>query len=168
MTDADFFRVLEACDPVPVPPTHIPRARAHFVVPGQPVAKGRARFAKRGNFVHTYTPEKTANYESLVKLCAGQAMAGSEPFAAPVRVAIDIVLSIPASWSKKKQAAALAGDIAATKKPDADNVLKAIKDGMNGIVYVDDSQAVDIRVIKRYGATPGVTVTVECINKEPA
>lgn len=150
-------------------PASRPPARAvTFVVPGQPVAKGRARFAKRGNFVQTYTPEKTANYESLVKLCSGQAMAGHAPFAGPVILHLDVVMAIPSSWSKKKQAAALAGDIAATKKPDADNVLKAIKDGMNGIVYVDDAQAVDIRVIKRYGATPSVSVNVWCVNKEAA
>jgi Holliday junction resolvase RusA-like endonuclease len=45
-----------------------------FTIPGEPVAKGRAKFARRGNFVTTYTPDKTARYENLVKLAAQQAM----------------------------------------------------------------------------------------------
>ena len=39
-----------------------------FEVMGTPVAKGRPKFARRGNFVSTYTPEKTVNYENLVQL----------------------------------------------------------------------------------------------------
>lgn len=38
----------------------------NFVVPGEPVGKGRPKFARRGNFVTAYTPEKTASYENLV------------------------------------------------------------------------------------------------------
>ena len=47
-----------------------------FVVPGQPVAKGRAKAARRGNFITMYTPEKTASYENLVKVKAEEAMRG--------------------------------------------------------------------------------------------
>lgn len=36
-----------------------------FTVDGEPVGKGRPRFTRSG---HTYTPEKTADYEQLVKL----------------------------------------------------------------------------------------------------
>ncbi len=139
-----------------------------FNVPGAPVAKGRARFAKRGNFVQAYTPAKTVAYEGLVALAAAQAMAGSKPMEGPVRLGVSILLPIPSSWSKRKQAMALDGLIAATKKPDADNVLKAIKDGMNGVVYVDDAQAVEICLVKRYAAAPQVMVVVEEIRLEKA
>lgn len=135
--------------------------RVAFSIPGQPVAKGRPKFARQGAFVRTYTPEKTASYENLVKLAATQAMAGRPPIDGPVELQLDILLQIPASWSKKRQQLAEAGQVAATKKPDADNVLKAVKDGMNGIVWVDDAQAVEYRISKRYGATPGVRVIVE-------
>ena len=46
-------------------------------------------------------------------------------------------------------------------KEHADNVLKAVKDGMNGIVWVDDAQAVEYRISKRYSTAPGVCVSVE-------
>ncbi|WP_248322010.1 RusA family crossover junction endodeoxyribonuclease [Caballeronia sp. Sq4a] len=129
-----------------------------FSVPGEPVAKGRARFARRGNFVTTYTPEKTAKYENLVRLAAQQAMCGQPPFQRPVSLLVQIWVGVPASWSKKRREQALRGFIGATKKPDADNVLKAIKDGMNGVVYVDDARVTSITLSKQYGEIPRVEV----------
>jgi Holliday junction resolvase RusA-like endonuclease len=129
-----------------------------FTIPGEPVAKGRARFARKGNHVSTYTPEKTAKYENLVKLAAQEAMRGTAPFTRPVSLLVQIFVSVPASWSKKRRDLALRGFIGATKKPDADNVLKALKDGMNGIVYVDDARVTSIALSKQYGEIPRVEV----------
>lgn len=131
-----------------------------FVVPGQPVGKGRARAARRGKFITMYTPEKTANYESLVAHAAHVAMAGKSLISGAVSVDLDIRLQIPASWSKKRKEMAANGLIAATKKPDADNVEKGIFDGMNGVVWVDDVQVVEVFKRKRYAETPGVVVIV--------
>ena len=140
-----------------------------FTVPGQPVGKGRPKVASRGGkFAQLYTPEKTANYEGLVALAGRTAMDGRDLIAGPVSVSLDIRLAIPASWSKKKQAAALTGLVAATKKPDTDNTVKAVFDGMNGVVWVDDVQAVELTARKRYAATPGVEVTVRELAMEAA
>ena len=78
-----------------------------FVVPGEPVAKGRARAFIRGGHVAHYTPEKTARFENLVKLAAQQAMNG-EPISGPVALYCTFVLPVPASTSKKRTAACLA------------------------------------------------------------
>ncbi|MEK7916625.1 RusA family crossover junction endodeoxyribonuclease [Burkholderia contaminans] len=142
--------------------------RVEFVIPGEPVAKGRPKFARRGAHVTTYTPEKTARYENLVKLAARAAMGSVEPYAGPIRLIVHIGLPIPASWSLKKQEAAAAGAIGATKKPDADNIVKSVKDGMNGVVYVDDGQVVDLWVSKRYARAPGVRVEAIELNLQPA
>jgi len=131
-----------------------------FTIPGQPVAKGRPKFARRGAHVVAYTPAKTASYENLVKLAASTAMRGSEPTARPVALQVTLNLQVPASWSNKRRAAAVAGTICATKKPDADNVLKGIKDGCNGIVWADDAQVVRIMIEKRYSETPSAVVHV--------
>jgi Holliday junction resolvase RusA-like endonuclease len=139
-----------------------------FSIPGQPVAKGRPRFVQRGAHVGTYTPAKTASYENLVRMAAATAMAGAQPTAAPVALSLTVNLQIPASWSKKRRAAAAAGTIRATKKPDADNVLKGIKDGCNGIVWADDAQVVRIVLEKRYSETPGAFVEVFAIEGEAA
>ncbi|MCG9064700.1 RusA family crossover junction endodeoxyribonuclease [Laribacter hongkongensis] len=132
-----------------------------FEVPGTPVGKGRPKVSTRGGkFARMYTPEKTASYEGLIALSARQAMGGRPLIDGPVDVSLMIRLAVPASWSKKKQAAALAGQVLPTKKPDADNVLKAVFDGMNGVVWVDDVQACGVMLRKRYAETPGVTVVV--------
>jgi len=39
-------------------------------------------------------------------------------------------------------------------------VLKAIEDAMNGVVWVDDKQAADVRVTKRYAQWPQAVVRV--------
>jgi len=129
-------------------------------IPGAPVGKGRPRFARRGNFVHTFTPEKTANYESLVRLAAQEAMQGRAPMDCALDVALDLIVTPPASWSNKKHMAAIAGQIAPTTKPDLDNTAKGIFDACNGVVWLDDKQIVDARISKRYGMKPMAVLMV--------
>lgn len=131
-----------------------------FTVEGNPVAKGRPRFAKRGKFVQTYTPKKTKDYEDLVKESASQAMGSNELLDTPIKVFIHIRMPIPKSVSKKMRQDCLDQLIRPTKKPDWDNVAKAITDACNGIVYVDDCQIVDAHVTKRYSDEAGVDVIV--------
>ena len=132
-----------------------------FTVPGEPVAKGRARsFVRNGHVAH-YTPEKTARYENLVKLAAERAMAGGAPMSAALRLTVDAVFTIPASWSNKRRAAARGTPV--TKRPDLDNVVKAIKDGCNGVAWVDDSQCTFLHASKVYGETPRVDVRIEVL-----
>lgn len=132
-----------------------------FTVPGAPIGKGRPRVTTRGGkFATMYTPEKTVNYESLVSHSAKVAMNGMALFDGPASVTLEIRCQVPASWSQKKRAQALAGQVYPTTKPDIDNVEKAIFDGLNGVVWRDDVQVVDVTKRKRYADTPGVVVTV--------
>ena len=134
-----------------------------FVIPGTPVGKGRPKFARRGNFVTTYTPEKTASYENLVKVKAEEAMSGRPVIDGAVEVSIRLIVTPPASWSQKKQREALEGRIFPTTKPDIDNVVKGIFDACNEIVWKDDKQAVDVRVVKRYGQVARASVEVRTL-----
>jgi Holliday junction resolvase RusA-like endonuclease len=59
-----------------------------------------------------------------------------------------------------RQKACIEGTERPTKKPDIDNIVKAILDGMNGIVYVDDKQVVDLNLTKVYSATEGIDIMV--------
>ncbi|MEI2416196.1 RusA family crossover junction endodeoxyribonuclease [Orrella sp. JC864] len=139
-----------------------------FTVPGAPKGKGRAkstaRIVTKGGkplaITRHYTPQETAAYMSLVRLAAAQAMAGRPPYTGPIQMHIQIVCPVPASWSLTRRRRALAGEIMPTVKPDSDNVEKAVKDGMNGVVYRDDVQVVDDSKSKRYGEVAGVTVTL--------
>ena len=132
-----------------------------FSVEGTPIGKGRPKFARRGNFVSTYTPTKTRDYESLIAEAARIAMSTAEPLKTPVAAYIYITVPIPQSYSKKRSAACLDGFERPCKKPDADNILKAYFDAMNGIVYEDDSQIVSIHATKRYGLIGMVEVLVK-------
>ena len=144
-----------------------------FVIPGEPKGKGRARSriarSRDGRqFVTHYTPKNTVEYENLVRMAAHEAMCGEAPTIHPCRVRIAAFCSIPSSWSKKKQARALAGDVLPTGKPDLDNTEKAVLDGMNKIVYRDDSVVCDVVKSKRYSLTPRVEVSVRELDGEPA
>ena len=131
-----------------------------ITIPGTPVGKGRPRFARRGAFVKTYSPEKTQNYEALVKMAAGEAMEGIEPLQGAVKIELWFYFTPPASWSNKKALAALAGDIHHTKTPDCDNLIKSVLDACNGIVWLDDKQVVQATVSKRYGIRACATMHV--------
>jgi Holliday junction resolvase RusA-like endonuclease len=135
-----------------------------FKVDGDPVGKQRARYSKRGNFVQTYTPDKTRNYESLIKEAAIEAMGSSEPLQTPVTLYLYIRAPIPKSSTKKRLEAISKGLEKPIKKPDASNVLKSVEDAMNGVVYKDDSQIVNIHVSKVYSSQSGIDVCVkECL-----
>jgi Holliday junction resolvase RusA-like endonuclease len=131
-----------------------------FTVPGQPQGKARPKIVKIGGFSRMATPQKTVAYEGLVAHAAQLAMAGAAPIEGPCSVTLAIDCQVPASWSQKKQRMALAGEVLPTTKPDADNVVKAVFDGLNGVAWRDDVQVVDLRVQKRYAGTPGVRVVI--------
>lgn len=131
-----------------------------FDVPGEPQGKGRARIVKIGGHARMATPAKTVAYEGLIAHAAGQAMAGAPLMTGPVLLSVQMFFSVPTSWSAKKRQQALDGDISPTKKPDSDNVIKAICDGLNGVVWVDDVQVVGGWWIKSYSTRPGLRVEV--------
>ena len=133
----------------------------NFMVEGTPVPKGRPRFARRGKFVSTYSPKTTVDYKTKVAEAAQLAMGSSEPLETPVGAYIYITLPIPASYSKKRKQDCLSGNERPTKKSDIDNYCKAVFDGMNGIVFLDDSQVVSLHSTKVYGTIGMVEVMVK-------
>ena len=65
------------------------------------------------------------------------------PVSGPVVMGVKVYLPIPASKPKKFKAAAMAGEIRPTTKPDLDNLLKHLKDCCKGIFWQDDKQVVE-------------------------
>jgi len=131
-----------------------------FTIPGPPQGKGRARVGKVAGHARMFTPAKTVAYESLIALAAAQAMHGRPPLIGPIACHVEAIFAVPASWAKAHRDDALAGRIYPTCKPDADNVLKAIGDGCNGVIWADDSRIVSSSIVKLYGPTPMVRVYV--------
>jgi len=139
-------------------------AAIYFVVPGQPVGKGRPRASSRGGFVRMYTDAKTLSYEKLIAKQARYAMGHLEVLATPISMRIVALYSIPASWSKRKKQLALSGDLI-PGKPDLDNVAKAVLDALNGVVYQDDKQVIRLVIEKSYSFEPRVEVYVHEVLK---
>ena len=135
--------------------------QVQYSVPGEPRGKGRPRFAKRGNFVKTYTDAKTASYEDQIRFYALKAMGDSKVIEGAVRVFVSIRMAVPKSYSQKRREACLNGSDKPLKKPDWDNVAKSICDAMNGIIYVDDTQIVEAHVTKQYAEQSEVIVLVQ-------
>ena len=116
-----------------------------------PIPKGRPRFYGG----HAVTPEKTRKYEKLIRDSWEHGLVDSE------HIYVDMLfkMPIPQSYSKKKQAALV--DAPHAKKPDLDNLVKAVLDALNGVAFEDDSRICSISAVKLYGTEPCVFVKME-------
>lgn len=121
-----------------------------FEVYGEPVGKGRPRFRMINGHASVYTPKKTSVYERQIAR-AYQDQCG-EPFDAgiPIKVLIYAYFVIPKTASRARREMMLNGIEKPTKKPDCDNILKAVLDGLNGVAYRDDKQVVEAHIVKLY------------------
>lgn len=145
-------------------PGHKGRHRSRIVVPKEAWSTdGRVKWlnqaAVKSLWIQNYPDEQTEAYERVLREAAGLFMRRKLPTERPVAFLMHVFREVPISWSKKDRRAALAGAILPTSKPDDDNHLK-LRDALNGIVWKDDSQCCDSRVIKRYSDRPGLRVEV--------
>jgi len=131
-----------------------------FSMQGLPRGQGRPRATARGGFATVYKDPKSRAYEKSVGAVAALAMGSRTPFAGPLSVSLRFRMPIPKSETKRVREAMAAGEIAPTTKPDLSNLVKAIEDGMNAVVYVDDVQIVRSFTTKIYSEKPGVDVQV--------
>lgn len=129
----------------------------NITINGKPIPKARPRLTRDGL---AYTPKQTRDYERSIKRAAIIEMAGRPLIDGAVCLDVQAFFPIPTSWSRKRKAMVLDGTLAHTSKPDGSNVLKSIEDGLNGIVYADDSQIVKSTISKHYSDRPRVQVTV--------
>jgi Holliday junction resolvase RusA-like endonuclease len=111
-----------------------------IVIHGKPVGKARPRFGRRKDGgVMTYTPRETKNYEQSVAALAQCAMMGKSMMQGPLRVTISAYFQ-----HKTKTGYHIS-------RPDLDNIVKAILDGLNGVVFEDDAAVASIVAMKQYG-----------------
>ncbi len=117
-----------------------------FTVEGKPQGKQRARRGKGGRW---YTPKETVTYERAVAKAAMVAMSeqGIKKTAFPVEIAV----------------CAYFPDVHVR---DADNVLKSAGDGMQGVVYVNDSQVTRATVTKAIDREHPRTEVTVCYTSE--
>lgn len=131
-----------------------------FNVPGIPVAWARARTHGKIHF----TPGKQRMAMSVIQVIAAQCMNDQPLIMVPVSMTIHATWPWPKSWSEKKRKKQ--GAHYKTSKPDSDNVGKIISDSLNGIVFNDDAQVVDLRVVKQYGLSAQTQVVIETLQED--
>lgn len=129
------------------------------VVPGQPIAKGRPRMAVIRGHAMAYTPAKTVAYEGLIARAGHDAMGEDPLLEGPLAVTVFAHFQRPKSWSRKKAEET----IYHTSRPDADNIAKAAGDGLNGIVWRDDSQLASMQIVKLYADKPQLVIEVKAL-----
>ena len=141
--------------------------KVSFTIDGEPQGKGRPKTrvhqGRSGRaFAQVYTPAGTRAYEQRVieafRLKYPDHKVWERGF--PLAMLLKAYCPIPSSTSRVKREQMYDGLILPTKKPDADNILKIVCDALNGVVYEDDTQITDIRLIKVYDNTPRVEVTI--------
>lgn len=111
-------------------------------VPGQPVPKARPRFSSKSGTA--YTPKRTKDYEAHLKKYIKPLV--KELLLGPVHVHLNVVFKRPMYMSKSIYSEGL---ILHTKRPDLDNVIKAVLDALNSVLN-DDSQVCKISATKYY------------------
>ena len=119
-----------------------------------PVAKSRPKYSKYG----TYTPKKTKEYEQYIK--SEWLKCNFEPLKCALYAML--IFGVPIhKGSKKHHEMAVKGNIKPTKRPDIDNYIKAVLDGLNGVAYKDDNQIVALYGCKKYASEPFVEIRLE-------
>jgi Holliday junction resolvase RusA-like endonuclease len=132
----------------------------NIVLSGEPVAKARPRFSKGRKGVAIYNPERTVNYEVMLRYAAQQAMSGNPPLEVPISIDIEASFRIPKSVNKKTEEMMQTGRYPVLKKPDIDNLQKSAFDALNGVVYRDDSLIWNVTARKVYSQNPSIKIKI--------
>lgn len=136
-----------------------------IIVPGPPKAleRNRHRIVKKrdgSQFVANYLPSQSAKEQSTIRKIAYEIMDGRPPIDGSIDLRVAAYMPVPASWSKRKRADALADCVRPTGRPDADNILKLCSDAFKEIVIRDDALIVDVAIFKRYSDRPRLVIEV--------
>jgi len=115
------------------------RACFETFVSMEPTAKGRPRVTRSG---HAFTPTKTVQAEHRIQRQVSDEFP-YPPLEGPLEVGIVVRLLKPKSAPKKRITWPIS-------RPDVDNYAKLVLDALNGILWRDDSQVVELRVLKAF------------------
>ena len=125
----------------------------------EPVEQARPRATRMGRGIRLYDPKKVSVYKKqLAMMCKFQYK--QAPLTGPLMVELNFFRHIQSSISKKERALRLSGSRRPVVKPDTDNYIKSTLDGLNGLLWEDDNQIVDLVAHKYYSDKPRVEIEV--------
>lgn len=131
-----------------------------IIIEGEPIPQGRPRSSVRGGRVHVRDTEKSRNYKQIVALTARNQYKG-KALENELEVGIDIYRPNQKNVSKKQRKLREDGEVRPIVRPDIDNYIKSVFDGLDGIVWIDDAQVVSLIANKFYSDKPRVEVTIK-------
>lgn len=79
----------------------------------------------------------------------------------PIKINATFYRPIPKSISQVKKDKMMSGEIMPCVKPDLDNYFKAVTDAINGVVFRDDKQIVEVHMFKKYSDSPRTELEIE-------
>ena len=128
----------------------------------EPVEQARPRATRMGKGIRLYDPKKVTVFKRKLGMMARQQMLDREldPFDGPLEVCMEFYRPVQASISRKERARRLSGVHRPTVKPDLSNYIKALEDGLNGILWVDDNLIVSLQAEKFYSERPHLVVEI--------
>ena len=130
----------------------------------EPVEQARPRATRMGRGIRLYDPKKVSVYKKqLAMMCKFQYK--QEPLTGPLKVELKFFRHVQSSLSKKERALRLSGSHRPVVKPDTDNYIKSTLDGLNGLLWEDDNQIVDLIAHKYYSDNPRVEIEVTQLNE---
>lgn len=145
MTSPEFFHSAPPVVDVFVPGVPAPQ--------GSKSPKGRTR---DGRTILVESSRAVGPWRQTVAVFARQTYTGP-PLAGHLGVRVKFVMPRPKSLPKTKPTPPH------TKRPDVDKLARAVLDALTNVVWLDDSQIVDLHPTKRYaeiGETPGASIWV--------
>ena len=134
-----------------------------FEIPGNPIAKKRPRFARRGEYTITYNPQETEEGRMLWEIKT-QLPIGWLPINAPIKISTIFYLKRPKSHFGSGKNAGVLKKNAPTYpvcKPDIDNLQKMVYDCLNKVVWSDDSYIFESYARKEYSCNPRTEIVIE-------
>lgn len=133
-----------------------------FVIQGNPRGQGRPRACKRGRHAAVYEAKEDTMYKENL---AAQVVAQRPNFIGvdlAVEIEMHFYLSRPAYHFGVKGLKPRFETAKPLGKPDVDNMVKAVKDSLTGIVWHDDCQVVKVIAEKHYADTqPHITLEIK-------
>ncbi|MQS88260.1 RusA family crossover junction endodeoxyribonuclease [Lactobacillus salsicarnum] len=132
--------------------------KINLTIPGTPVPAARPRVTRWG----TYTPPKYKAYKDGVsKLFQETIDHVVFEEGLPLKMTLKFYRPIQKTGSKKFKSQKANHELLPTIKPDLDNYIKAILDGLNGLAWHDDNQITTINATKDYDDNPRVEIEIE-------
>lgn len=125
----------------------------------EPVQQVRPRARRVKNGISMYDPKKVKDYKALIGKTAGSEYTG-EPLKGDLIVDLTFAVAIQKSITKAERLKRVSNEHRPHMRPDVDNYIKSTLDGLNGVLWDDDAQIVDLNAHKVYDVIPHVDIHV--------